>query len=237
MGTELVAPLLYSLARSIRAENVLEVGAGTTTPWLVRALHDNRLDVARERDALSAKADRYDPGWMTTAGASAADTGAVLDWLLADPPLVNPQYHDRPYRPRLVSVDDGSSPYAAAEAAWRGIRDTGLGELLDERVTDFRAEAGRLAADRARFDLAWFDCGGHREYRDFLDLYWNLVRPDGGLIVLHYTLTVPSHEQVVTDLVAARGNGSHGDFEVLSLLEPHKLMQNSCTMIRRCVEP
>lgn len=41
MGTELVAPFLYSLVRMVRPERVLEIGAGYTTVWLASALEDN----------------------------------------------------------------------------------------------------------------------------------------------------------------------------------------------------
>lgn len=41
MGTELVAPLLYSLVRMLRPERILEIGAGYTSAWLTRALNEN----------------------------------------------------------------------------------------------------------------------------------------------------------------------------------------------------
>jgi len=41
MGTELVAPFLYSLVRMLRPTRLLEIGCGYTTPWLIKALADN----------------------------------------------------------------------------------------------------------------------------------------------------------------------------------------------------
>ncbi|CAO1652473.1 hypothetical protein NYA22BAC_01823 [Parasphingorhabdus sp. NYA22] len=41
MGTELVAPFLYSLVRMLRPMRLLEIGCGYTTRWLVKALEDN----------------------------------------------------------------------------------------------------------------------------------------------------------------------------------------------------
>ena len=41
MGTENMAPLLYSLARFTRPRNVLEIGAGYTTLFLLQAMADN----------------------------------------------------------------------------------------------------------------------------------------------------------------------------------------------------
>lgn len=234
MGTELMAPLLYCLARSLRARTVLEIGAGATTLALLRALADNRADVLRETEQLRAKQDRYDPDWRRGPAAMRGQEGAVLSWLLADPPLVNPDYYETGYAPRCVSIDDGSSPYSAATGVRAAAERAGLDGLLAQHAADFRAVAPALAAEGVRFDLAWFDCGGYPEYRDFLRLYWDLVEPDGGLIVMHYTLTVPNHERAIAELTEEGRRGERGRFEILSLLEPHKLMQNSCTLIRRC---
>jgi predicted O-methyltransferase YrrM len=41
MGTELMAPLLYSLIRFVRPQRILEIGLGYTTPWLIKGLEDN----------------------------------------------------------------------------------------------------------------------------------------------------------------------------------------------------
>lgn len=237
MGTELMGPLLYALARSVRAERIVEVGAGATTLFLLRALADNRADVLREREALPAKQALYDAAWAEDEDAGRRHEQAVLRWLTADPPLVDPGYHTRPYTPRCVSIDDGSSPFSTAGEVADAAREAGLDGLLDRRVADFREVAVSLRQGGDRFDLAWLDCGGYLEYRDFLDLYWDLVEPDGGLLVLHYTLTVPNHERVLTELQEAGARARRGRFELFSLLEPHKLMQNSCTLIRRCEKP
>lgn len=237
MGTELMAPLLHGLARSIRAERVLEVGAGLSTLYLLRALAENAADAERERGQLAAKSAGYDPAWAGDEDAARRAGPAVLRWLEADPPLADPTWYDRPYEPRLVSVDDGSSPFGTAGAVPDAARAAGLDRFLDARRGDFRTVLAELGAAGERVGLAWFDCGGYPEYRDFLDLCWDLVEPDGGLMVLHYTVTVPNHERAVDELVAAAARGERGRFEVLNLLEPHKLMQNSCTLIRRCDAP
>ena len=50
-GTELMAPLLYTLARFTRVRTVLEGGSGYTTPFLAKALADNAHAVEEERRA------------------------------------------------------------------------------------------------------------------------------------------------------------------------------------------
>ena len=237
MGTELVGPLLRSLACLVPAATVLEVGGGTTTLYLLDALADIARTHESELRMLEAKQRLYDPSWADDEGAAERAGGALLNWLEADPPLALPEYYARPYRPLCVSVDNVSSPYSAASRLRDAAERAGLAHLLDQRFCDFRDLPSVLPDPEQVFDLAWFDCGGYAEYRDFLDLYWDRVRADGGMLVMHYTLTVPNHERVLAELESRRQTGSWGQFEMLSLLEPHKLMQNSVTLIRRTAGP
>lgn len=237
MGTELVGPLLYSLVRSTRAERVLEVGAGQTTLLLVKALADNLRDIAEERRLLAAKQERFDPAWLDSEDAVRRDEREVLAWLEDDPPLVDPRYLARTYAPVCISVDDTSSPFSSATRVADAVKRAGLPDILQVHSADFREAAGAEGIAGTVFDLAWFDCGGYPEYRDFLSLYWDRIDADGGLVVLHYTLTVPSNERILAELEEDRRRGTRGRFELLSLLEPHKLMQNSCTLLRRCDTP
>jgi predicted O-methyltransferase YrrM len=237
MGTELMGPLLHSLVCSVRAAAVLEVGGGTTTLYLLDALAENARRHESELRMLEAKQRLYDPSWTGDEGAAERDGGALLTWLEADPPLALPEYYTQPYRPRCVSVDNLSSPFSAASRVREAAARAGLAHLLDQRCCDFRDVPSVAEDPEEVFDLAWFDCGGYGEYRDFLDLYWDKVRADGGMLVLHYTLTVPNHERVLAELQSQRETGVRGEFEMLSLLEPHKLMQNSVTLIRRAAGP
>lgn len=237
MGTELVGPLLRSLVCLVRAAAVLEVGGGTSTLYLLDALAENARRHESELRMLEAKQRLYDPSWADDERAAERDGGALLAWLEADPPLALPEYYARPYRPRCVSVNNVSSPFSAASRVRDAAEQAGLAHLLDQRFCDFRDLPSVLADPEEVFDLAWFDCGGYHEYRDFLDLYWDRVRADGGMLLLHYTLTVPNHERILAELRSQRETGIRGQFEMLSLLEPHKLMQNSVTLIRRIAGP
>lgn len=237
MGTELVGPLLYSLVRSTRAERVLEVGAGQTTLLLVKALADNLRDVTYERSRLASSQQRFDAEWLESEHAVRQNEQDVLAWLEADPPLVDPRYYERSYVPECISIDDASSPFSSAREVADAVGSVGLAHLLKLHHADFRQAVQTEDVRGALFDLAWFDCGGYEEYRDFLRLYWSRIKPDGGMIVLHYTLTVPTHERILDELEEDRRRGTRGPFEMLSVLEPHKLMQNSCTLVRRCAVP
>ena len=43
MGTEHMAPLLYSLIRFVRPQRILEIGLGYTTPFLIKGFQLNYL--------------------------------------------------------------------------------------------------------------------------------------------------------------------------------------------------
>lgn len=45
MGCENMAPQLYSMVRFLKVQNILEVGAGYTSIFLLQALHDNQLEI------------------------------------------------------------------------------------------------------------------------------------------------------------------------------------------------
>jgi predicted O-methyltransferase YrrM len=210
MGTELVAHLLYGLVRMTRPRRALEIGAGYTTPFLLRGLadndHDDGLRPAPRRRAGGVRRDaNLVPGYRSRRGSAPSVLDVVDD----------------------ESRGDGSAGEVAAVA-----RRLGLDRHLALRRADFRTRARVFARARASFDLVWFDCGGYEEYVDFLRDYWDLVNPAGGLLVMHSTLTNVAIRELVANLKLRQATTEFHDFELLSLLEPHKLEQNSVTMIR-----
>lgn len=213
MGTELVAPLLYALVRSVRPASVLEVGAGYTTAFLARALADNAADDAREREELA----------------------------VGEGGLLRAAYFQRPPRPpRLRSVDlDEASAIRAVLARLE------LDGFAGIHRGDFRGFAAALPEDARPIDFAWFDCGGPREYVEFLAECWPLLAP-GGLLAFHHTyweMPFVDRGQCTSELVAGSvvnelkrqmlRAGVHCDFEVLSAVEPHKSRQGSLTLLRK----
>ena len=78
-------------------------------------------------------------------------------------------------------------------------------------------------------DLLWLD-GFNKET---FELYWPLVNPDGGLCVLHSTMNNHRNFQFVNDLKLKQATSAFCDYELISLVEPHKWQQNSCTMLRK----
>ncbi|WP_424186826.1 class I SAM-dependent methyltransferase [Actinokineospora sp. G85] len=219
MGTEVVAPLLANLVKLVRPHRVLEVGMGYTTPWLAAALAEAADDARAQAPALAAKTSGY------------LDRGADLDdeWMYAEPALLAPEFFTAPYQPRMVAVDDWSVPESSSPRVLDVLRALGLDEVVTVVNADLRECAQHFPADFTPIDFAWVDAW---ECLYFFDNFWDLVDPDGGIVVMHYLMTYPEGEAMLRYL-ARLHEGNPGEFETVNLLEPHKLSQNSLTILRR----
>ena len=232
MGVENMGPLLYSLVRFAKPRHVLEVGAGYTSIFILQALHDNASELANCRrlqrvgEAKCGEMPWCVPDFLQS---TAGDSGGVLH-----------------------CVDDLSHEDTTAHLVQEAAQELGLGDHLRLHVGD----AWKLHAtmDSAlQFDLVWLDFGVGRRVDEFLGHWWPRVRPTGGLVLLHSTLTNTLTRQWLDGMLArltppvpAPAEGDHPahvaaaaasacDYELLSLLEPHKQLQNSVTLLRKRV--
>lgn len=219
MGTEAVGPLLAALLKLVRPQRVLEVGMGYTTPFLAAALGEIVEEVRAESPALAAKTRPY------------LRTSVPLgeEWLNARPSLLAPEYYCTEYRPRLVAVDDLSLPESSSARVQDVLRELKLDHLVTVVHANLRHCVKHFPEDFHPIDLAWVDAW---ECLYFFDNFFELINPDGGLVVMHYLMTYPEGEGFLRYIVALQ-RSKPGQFEVINLLEPHKLTQNSITIIRR----
>ena len=227
MGSELcirdrnMAPLLGALVRFVKPRVVLEVGAGYTSAFLLQALADNVAELASLRRLLRSRATADWPH---------------LNW------LVEPAVVDGYHWARLVCVDNLAHAGTAARARAAVARELGLDDLLEVVEADALAHADELAAEEddgggdGEIDLLWVDFGDGDSLDRFFEKYWPLVNARGGLIVVHSTLTNAAARAWLARMKARARAGDDAElglFDVLSLLEPHKMRQNSCTLIQR----
>jgi predicted O-methyltransferase YrrM len=219
MGTEVVAPLLAQLVRLNRPRRVLEIGMGYTTPFLAAALAQNEREAALEAEALAAKTRAHLAG------------GAELDdvWAYTEPPLLAPSFYAEPHRPRFVAVDNLSIEASSAGRVLDVLTRLGLDDRVQVVNADLRDCADLLPDDLFPIDLAWVDAW---ECLYFFERFWERINPDGGLVVMHYLMTYPEGEAIL-DYFAEVQRSRPGELEMVNLLEPHKLGQNSITVLRR----
>jgi predicted O-methyltransferase YrrM len=223
MGTEHVAPLLHSIVRMTRPRRVLEVGLGYTTLFLLdglaKAAMDQQEDVRLLRDAPADNPRRT----MLDAGLRAG------------------------YAPLLIGIDDFSLQESTSPKVLAAAQRLELAPLLKLMKGDFREQIPKIPPEDLPLDFIWFDCGGPREYIDFLALCWPLLSENHGFLALHntywpYRMAGRETEPVVHMLPGAILNeikrqqaslGLNAQFEVLSLCEGYKSHQGSVTMVRK----
>ena len=186
MGTELMAPLLYSLVRFVRPQTILEIGLGYTTPWLAKGIEDN--------------------------GEIHLDGNADMN------------YFKKPYNPQMICIDDMSDKESSASQAALKFKDNKYVTLIE---SSFQGKAQEIKDEFGMIDFAWFDCGGHKEYGEFLKEYLPIC---SGYVLLHYTYyrgkPNPNYTEIETYV-------SNEEWERIDMIEPHKYRQGSFTMIKR----
>ena len=182
MGVEHMSPLIYSLVRFVKPVRVLEVGAGATTLFILKALADNAAEAAafKATDGASAgpHALRTDSGYAMatklqgarlhcldtlehahTSAHTAVDASSKLGLLL----FLRLHVADAltwQYDPAAEAADDAvANPTAfSAAAATAATADTG-----DD--------------DDGLFDMIWLDFGLGEAADDFVASWWPRVRP------------------------------------------------------------
>jgi len=221
MGVELMSPFLYSLIRCTRPRGVLEVGAGYSSLFILQALADNLEEFKQNKKLVEGhvRSDQHVRWKRLFRGRHPL-------------PLALPEYYESEYSPKLAVIDDVSHPATSAGVVESVANKLQLGQLLKFYEGDFRGMSRKLEQQLLPLDFVWFDCGAFKEYSDFLEEYWDLINPEGGLLLLHSTLTNALIQSVIRGLKLKQVTGHFNRFEMLSLLEPHKWRQNSVTMIR-----
>lgn len=219
MGTDVVAPLLSQLIHMVRPTRVLEVGMGYTTPFLAKALAEVEQRIQTEKAALVAKSEPY------------LREGRDFDeeWIANRPALLVPGFYNRRRETRFIAVDDLSDEHSSAHEVREALEGLGLADrvtVVNSRLRDCRKA---LPEDFAPIDFAWVDAW---DCLYFFEKFWDLINPDGGLVVMHYLMTYPEGEAVL-EYIADSQRLRTGEIEVLNLLESQKLRQNSLTVIRK----
>lgn len=225
MGTENIGVFLYSLVRMRRPRSVLAVGLGYSTMFLLKALSDNIDEAERDNHIVNGGLD--DP-----ARKEVLLSGADITF---------------PICAHLYGIDDFSINDDRLSALLKYIEEQNLSSLFTLYRGKFQEV--EIPNEIPPYGFVWVDCGHQLDYSEILNRYWPLLDSDGGLLALHYTyvdINVTTSEGEQTVVIASPvinsakqqllESGMAAKFELLSVVEPHKLRQGSVTILRKLDE-
>lgn len=211
MGVENAGPLLYSLIRFTKLRTAVEIGAGFTTPWILQALKDND-------DEMAGLKELNDDGKCRLLNIPFTPEG-IID-----------EYNAK--RSSLLCIDNCLHQRETATGAGAVAKTLGLSNYLEFVMGD----AYDMKFEPESIDLLWCDFGVGSRMKDFAKGAWMAIRP-GGFLICHSTLT-NSRTREWLEAVRRRAGEDEtgmpdGEFVEISLLEPHKVYQNSVTILQR----
>ena len=220
MGVENVGPLLYSLVRFTKVRNIVEVGAGYTTLFLLQALKDNDNEMHR-----IVKLDDE-------------DKLRLLDYPFGTPKLDEWASTSSPQHSvsSLLCIDNCEHQKETASSAVHVSRTLNLDPYLQFLKGDaFDALDTHFSQDET-IDMLWCDFGVGNRMMEYVSRVWRYIRP-GGFLVCHSTLTNERTRVWLEGVRRRAGVDITGipadEYVELSLLEPHKRFQNSITIIQK----
>ena len=209
MGVENAASLLYSLIRFVKPTRVVEVGAGYTSLWLLRALADNNDELRR---------------LATLQNEGGAD---LLNWPWCEPVHIK--------KSSLICVDNCRHQTSTARQVETVAHDLDLADRL-QFVEGDAFELFRDRFDDESIDCFWLDFGVGDRVADFVRGLWPAISP-GGFVLCHSSVTNRG-TRVWLDAVRQNEPESvtgvpPGEAHFISFLEPHKHFQNSITVLQK----
>lgn len=196
---------------------MLEVGAGYTSIFILQALEDNANELKMYRELrASGRARCGDTPWSV-------DT------------------YDYDYSGQLHVIDNLAHHATTAHKVQDIATEIGCSARLHVHVQDaFNLDLASTLAVPTKFDLIWIDLGAANRIETFLDAWWRRVNPNGGLILVHSTVTnelsrtwLEKMRSLARDSESVQKASIYGCFSEMSFMEPMKLFQNAFTIFQR----
>ena len=127
------------------------------------------------------------------------------------------------YEPKLVIIDNLSKGELENRPEMQDIINS---QYVDFVEGFFQGKSSKLLESYGQFDFVWFDCGGTKDYEDFLNEYWCLC---SGYIFFHFTYSDGIPNQ---NYKAIMSKSIIEPFKI-DIVEPHKSRQGSLTIIKK----
>jgi len=216
---ENIGQLLYSFIRFTKKRRIVEIGAGYTSLFLLKALHDNDQEMQRIHNLQQdGKCRMLDWPWTVES--------VVEDYVGQD------GSHITDTASSLICIDNCLHQKETASGATAVAQSLGLGRYLDF----VQGDAFELELPPNSVDVYFCDFGVGSRMKDFAQNMWPAIRP-GGFLLCHSTLT---NRRTRSWLEAVRRKAPFEDTGIpvdecveVSLLEPHKHYQNSISILQK----
>jgi predicted O-methyltransferase YrrM len=160
---------------------------------------------------------------------AAVETERALLGSAARQPLAHPDFYENPHEPHLICVDRMTDRTSSAPRALGVLDELGLTGVCTVIEDDLTGAAAEVRARFGMLDFAWIDTW---DTLAFLRGYWELINPAGGMLAVHYLMTYPEGRAILHYIESLAGPDG-GRLEITNLREPHKVAQNSTTLVRR----
>ena len=104
-------------------------------------------------------------------------------------------------------------------------------EIINSKYTDFiegnfEGKGAALSKKYGHFDFVWFDCGGPKEYKAFIQEFWEYC---SNYIFFHFTYS-NGEPNLNHKIIQDHTKGNPVTFDIV---EPHKKRQGSITMVQK----
>ena len=214
--TENVGPFLYSTIKTIRPKRILEVGAGYTSIFFAKALQEIKEE--NQFDLNLTKNDNPPSHWERRKK------------------LLNKKYNFNEDS-KLIIVDNFSKTnHDTARPVDNAIQTLNLNNFIEFVEVDGMnlQSINKLIENYLPLDFVFLDFGAGATLPVLFKFYFEKINNLGGYIMIHSTLTNAMHRLWLAELKLKYNKDS--SVEIISFLEPNKIMQNSFTLVKKSVE-
>ena len=137
----------------------------------------------------------------------------------------------------LHCIDNMAHEHTTAHVVTESASALGMSDRLQLHEADaYDGDLPSTLAPGVEFDFMFIDLGAANRVEGFMEAWWPRVRPEGGMVMVHSTLT-NALSRGWLERMREKGRSEpappYGAFETISLLEPHKMFQNSVTLFQK----
>ena len=137
----------------------------------------------------------------------------------------------------LHCIDNMAHEHTTAHVVTRSAAELGMSDRLQLHEADaYDGDLPSVLAPGVEFDFMFIDLGAANRVEGFMEAWWPRVRPEGGMVMVHSTLTNALSRgwlEKMRQRSRSEPAPPYGSFETMSLLEPHKMFQNSVTLFQK----